>query len=74
VSTAELAEKIRTLTPEQIAEVDDFIESLRHGHHGRPPQRVAVGAGEPPPSNTWGDSEATAGGEAACLEDEMVCW
>jgi hypothetical protein len=52
-----LAEKIRTLTPEQIDEVEDFIESLRLRGEGRGLTRAASAVSAPAFEAIWSNAE-----------------
>jgi hypothetical protein len=52
-----LAEKIRTLSPEQIAEVDDFVEFLRLRGEERTLTRTAATVSAPAFQAVWSNPE-----------------
>jgi len=56
-STAILAEKIGTLSPEQIREVEDFVEFLRLRSQERGLTRSASAASTPAFGSVWDNSE-----------------
>ena len=53
----DLAEKLQTLSPEQIATVEDFIEFLRVRGEDRTLARVAAAASAPAFEAVWNNSE-----------------
>jgi hypothetical protein len=55
--TTVLAEKIRTLTPEQISEVEDFIEFLRLRGEERGLTRAAAAVSTPVFDAVWANPE-----------------
>jgi hypothetical protein len=52
-----LAEKIRTLSPEQIAEVDDFVDFLRLRSQDRSLTRASAEASAPSLAAIWNNPE-----------------
>jgi hypothetical protein len=56
-NAAALTEKIRLLSPEQAAEVEDFIEFLRFRGQERGLTRAAATASEPAFEAVWSNSE-----------------
>jgi hypothetical protein len=52
-----LAEKIGTLTPEQISEVQDFIDSLRLAASTDVPPTMPASLSEPAFAAIWSDPE-----------------
>jgi hypothetical protein len=56
-SASNLAEKLDSLTPEQISAVDEFVEFLRSHGQDRAVTRVAAAASEPAFAAVWNNSE-----------------
>jgi hypothetical protein len=56
-NAAALTEKIRLLSPEQAAEVEDFVEFLRFRGQERGLTRAAAAASEPAFEAVWSSSE-----------------
>jgi hypothetical protein len=54
---SEIAEKLQGLSPEQIAEVDDFVEFLRHRDRERALTRAAAIASAPVFAAIWNNPE-----------------
>ena len=52
-----LTEKIRTLSPEQITEVEDFVDFLRFREQDRGLTRVAATASTPAFEAVWANPE-----------------
>ena len=53
MNTQALIEKIRTLPPERIAEIEDFVEFIRLREEGRSLGRAALAASEPSFAAVW---------------------
>jgi hypothetical protein len=56
-SASNLAEKLDSLTPEQISAVDEFVEFLRSHGQDRAVTRAAAAASEPAFAAVWNNSE-----------------
>jgi uncharacterized protein YaaN involved in tellurite resistance len=52
-----LSEKIQTLSAEQITEVEDFVEFLRHRRHDRELARAAATVSSPALEAIWNNPE-----------------
>jgi hypothetical protein len=52
-----LAEKLEALSPEQIAEVEEFVESVRLRSQERPLTRAAAAASAPAFEAIWNNPE-----------------
>jgi hypothetical protein len=55
-----LIEKVKRLTPERIAEVEDFVDFLQVRDQERALQRAAMRVAEPQFSNVWDNDDDAA--------------